>query len=1238
MIIVTIIHPEAKSLSDDHECLLTVGNYCNETASSTKLLVAAIDFGTTFSGYAFSFRHEYETDPTKATGKIWQSRTGLLSSMKAPTCLLLKPDKSFAAFGYDAENEYSELALEGEHQKWYYFKRFKMLLHDRMGIKRDIELEDETGKTVSAITVFSLAIKFLKEDLLQNCKDKLADLYEEDIHWVLTTPAIWSDAAKQFMREAAVKAGIRGEALEIALEPEAASIYCRHIPLKKSKQEEKVHVETLNPGSKYLVVDVGGGTVDITAHEVTQNRSIKELHQVSGGPWGGTKVDDEFRQLLMSILGAPVFKKFQEDNMEDYLELFREFELLKRDIKPGANNKQTFRVPASLKEVFETETKEKIQDVINDMNIRGKVKWIKDKMQIEASLMEQFFEKAIREIIKHIESLLQLPKLEFVTTILMVGGFSESAMLQEAVKSKFSNKQVLIPPDAGAAVLKGAVMYGHNPRTILERVCKYTYGVGMSLRFDETIHNEEHRETVDGVDWCNDLFDKHVQIGTTVVVGEPQTKQTYTPMYANQDSVRLCVFASTSSDPTYTTETSCVKLGTLKVSMPILTGDKDREVDVQMFYCGTELEVKAEDKTSGKTFKVLISLLLVHILSKWLKQQHCKREQSSGLRDRIDVGVFDTLYVFLNSLLTAIVREKRMRTLSVDTTNICLAILAVVIRITKVWAFKTSQRVRNIRIHKQVQMAKAETGRQKRGRKKVKTKVLVRTVAASSTKLLVAAIDFGTTFSGYAFSFRHEYETDPAKTTGKIWQSRTGLLSSMKAPTCLLLKPDKSFAAFGYDAENEYSELALEGEHQKWYYFKRFKMLLHDRMGIKRDIELEDETGKTVSAITVFSLAIKFLKDDLLQNCKDKLTEFYEEDIHWVLTTPAIWTDAAKQFMREAAVKAGIRGEALEIALEPEAASIYCRHIPLKKSKQEEKVHVETLNPGSKYLVVDVGGGTVDITAHEVTQNRSIKELHQVSGGPWGGTKVDDEFRQLLMSILGAPVFKKFQEDNMEDYLELLREFELKKRDIKPGANNKQTFRVPASLKEVFETETKEKIQDVINDMNIRGKVKWIKDKMQIEASLMEQFFEKAIREIIKHIESLLQLPKLKSVTTILMVGGFSESAMLQEAVKSKFSNKQIGTTVVVGEPQTKKTYTPMYANQDSVEVGVFASTSSDPTYTTETSCVKLGTLEVGVPVLTGDKNRKVDVQMFYSGTELEVKAEDKTSGKTFKGTFDFLG
>jgi len=57
---------------------------------------------------------------------------------------------------------------------------------------------------MQALTVFSLAIRFLKEHLMKKIqiamKGKLSD---EDVYFVLTVPAIWDDPAKQFMREAA---------------------------------------------------------------------------------------------------------------------------------------------------------------------------------------------------------------------------------------------------------------------------------------------------------------------------------------------------------------------------------------------------------------------------------------------------------------------------------------------------------------------------------------------------------------------------------------------------------------------------------------------------------------------------------------------------------------------------------------------------------------------------------------------------------------------------------------------------------------------------------------------------------------------------------------------------------------------------------------------------------------------------------------------------------------------------
>lgn len=85
-------------------------------------VVAALDFGTTYSGYAYSF---YQ-DPLKIfSPQTWFAGEGNLASLKTPTCLLLNPDRSFHSFGYTAVY----LASERKHQDYFFFSRFKMDLH-----------------------------------------------------------------------------------------------------------------------------------------------------------------------------------------------------------------------------------------------------------------------------------------------------------------------------------------------------------------------------------------------------------------------------------------------------------------------------------------------------------------------------------------------------------------------------------------------------------------------------------------------------------------------------------------------------------------------------------------------------------------------------------------------------------------------------------------------------------------------------------------------------------------------------------------------------------------------------------------------------------------------------------------------------------------------------------------------------------------------------------------------------
>ena len=95
------------------------------------ILVAAIDIGTTYSGYAFSFRHEFKKDPYDITVHNWRE---WFSAPKTSTSILLNPQKEFECFGYDAEDRYRKLVDYDLHHDWYYFRQFKKVLHDTLVI------------------------------------------------------------------------------------------------------------------------------------------------------------------------------------------------------------------------------------------------------------------------------------------------------------------------------------------------------------------------------------------------------------------------------------------------------------------------------------------------------------------------------------------------------------------------------------------------------------------------------------------------------------------------------------------------------------------------------------------------------------------------------------------------------------------------------------------------------------------------------------------------------------------------------------------------------------------------------------------------------------------------------------------------------------------------------------------------------------------------------------------------
>ncbi|ELT91702.1 hypothetical protein CAPTEDRAFT_166803 [Capitella teleta] len=429
---------------------------------------------------------------------------------------------------------------------------------------------------------------------------------------------------------------------------------------------------------------------------------------------------------------------------------------------------------------------------------------------------------------------------------------------------------------------------------------------------------------------------------------------------------------------------------------------------------------------------------------------------------------------------------------------------------------------------------------------------------------VIVAIDFGTTFSGYAFSFTRDPDSIHMM---RKWEGGDPGVINQKTPTSLLLTPEGKFHSFGFSARDNFHDLDPQ-EAKKWLYFEKFKMTLHYRSDLNSETMLKASNGKRVPALEVFAHALRFFKEHALQELSDQSsTKFLNEDVRWVLTVPAIWRAHAKQFMRQAAYDAGLAAstypEQLLIALEPEAASIYVRRLrmhqlipdrPFKQttltpSKRSSRSQSLTEHPGmdrvsdefrtgTRYMVVDCGGGTVDITVHEMeSRYGNLIELYKATGGPYGSVGVDLEFEKLLINIFGADFIEAFKYKRPAGWVDLMIAFESRKRAANPWKSTPLNVSLPFSFIDYHKKFRGHQVESAIRRYGDKD-VRWSSQGMlRLMPEAMLRLFQPTLDRIKQSVGDVLNNPKVRDVRYIFLVGGFSESGLLQSEIRKEFGH-----------------------------------------------------------------------------------------------------
>lgn len=578
-------------------------------------VTVAIDFGTTYSGFGFA-----EANVLGESGiqvfRGWGRGQGF-SFYKTPTCVLLSPDGNFNKFGHAAVEAYAKHLAKGDNKDFIYFERFKLVLYNTKDLSKDTSMMASNGAVVKALDLFSVCLAYLGDKAMEciNASGQRAKTYEScDVQWVVTVPAIWEPTAKEFMREAAYKAGLASpddpDQLLIALEPEAASFYCRTLQMKDFLGE--TGDESVNDGlASYVVIDNGGGTLDITVHEIQEDGTIREIHCPAGGQLGGMHVDREFQRMLMTVFGEDFINKFRRDFPNDWQKIMNDFEIQKRAEEGVDNDEVSIVLPFNFVNAYS-----RLIGSDDDINERLKAHYKNNEVNVSngylnlsLEVISGFFEPVVQKTADVIRSLLGQMEHANVNTMFLVGGFSQALPLRRAITQAFPDKRVLTPRDAELAIIKGAVMFAQAPDLLTTRVMAKTYGIDINEAFDSNKHPEDKKSDICGVSYCEDVFDVLVKEDEQVQVGEKRSFF-FSPVHPEQTTASLRFFSTRNKNVQFVTDPGVMAENVaFQIVSPDVSKGLRRNIELNVYFGGTEIKVTATDVTSGSSAKAALRLV-----------------------------------------------------------------------------------------------------------------------------------------------------------------------------------------------------------------------------------------------------------------------------------------------------------------------------------------------------------------------------------------------------------------------------------------------------------------------------------------------------------------------------------------------------------------------------------------------------------------------------------------------------
>jgi len=459
-------------------------------------LLLAFDVGTTYSGISYSVLDPGEVPVVRGVTRFpAQDHVG--GNSKIPSIIYYDKKGDVRAVG--AETLQENVILDAEEEGWDKVEWFKLHLRPKTMTSGRQEIPP-LPKNKTVVRVLADFLEYLLNCARDFIKDThgtgvmLWDSVQGRIEFILSHPNGWEGSQQNQIRRAAVLAALVPDTpdgqskIHLVTEGEASLHFCIGNGLAK---------DAIKMGQGFIIVDAGGGTIDLSAYSMKSlPNSFEEIAESACYFQGSVFVSRRARELLQEKLRGSLF-----DDIDDIVNRF------------DKSTKLTFKNDESEFSYVQVGTRRD-----NDPSVGVRF----GRLKLRREEVTGLFEPSIQAIVQGIVEQRRIAP-QPITTIFLVGGFAASdwvfSRLQlylEPLGMKFSR------PDShmNKAVADGAISY-HIDHYVSVRVARFTYGARCGLHYDKTnlrhlVRSHNVYTTLSGQQLVQGYFDVILPKGTQV--------------------------------------------------------------------------------------------------------------------------------------------------------------------------------------------------------------------------------------------------------------------------------------------------------------------------------------------------------------------------------------------------------------------------------------------------------------------------------------------------------------------------------------------------------------------------------------------------------------------------------------------------------------------------------------------------------------------------------------------------